>query len=135
MKKYFIDANGYNLGEVLTDTPANPDNLEIVESDTPPAFRPEPPKTPEQIQKELTDAVQKYLDATAKKRGYDGILSLASYAASTHPPFAAEGRAGADWRDAVWGYCYQVLADVQAGNRTIPTASELLAELPVMVWP
>lgn len=81
------------------------------------------------------DAVQRHLDATAQTRGYDGILSLASYAASTHPPFAAEGRAGADWRDAVWGYCYQVLADVEAGTRPIPSIAELIAELPAMVWP
>lgn len=81
------------------------------------------------------DAVQRHLDETARTRGYDGILSLASYAASTHPPFAAEGRAGADWRDSVWGYCYQVLADVQAGTRPIPTAEQLIGELPAMVWP
>lgn len=87
------------------------------------------------IMRSLTDAVQAHLDATARERGYDGILSLASYAASTHPPFSAEGRAGLDWRDAVWGYCYQVLADVQAGNRAVPSADELIAELPAMVWP
>jgi hypothetical protein len=94
-----------------------------------------PVKTPEQIQAEMVATVQKHLDDTAKTRGYDGILSLASYASSTHPPFSAEGQAGLDWRDAVWGYCYQVLADVQAQTRTIPTAAELIAELPVMVWP
>lgn len=96
---------------------------------------PPPPPTPEQTRKALTEAVQKRLDAEAGSRGYDGILSLASYAASTHPPFAAEGRAGADWRDAVWGHCYLVLADVQAGRRAIPSEAELLAELPPMVWP
>jgi len=93
------------------------------------------PKTPEQIKAEMVASVQRHLDATAKTHGYDGILSLASYAASTHPPFAAEGQAGLDWRDAVWGYCYSVLAGVQAGTRTIPTEAELIAELPVMVWP
>lgn len=83
----------------------------------------------------LTDAVQRHLDATAQSRGYDGILSLASYAASPNPPFAAEGAAGLAWRDAVWLYCYQVLAAVQAGTRPIPTADALVAELPPMVWP
>jgi imidazolonepropionase-like amidohydrolase len=91
--------------------------------------------TPEQIKQTMIDAIQHHLDATARTRGYDGILSLASYAVSAHPPFAAEGRAGADWRDAVWGYGYQVLADVQAGTRTVPSVDALILELPAMPWP
>lgn len=98
------------------------------------AFVPHVP-TAEEIKSAMVATVQGHLDAVAQQRGYDGILSLASYATSTHPPFAAEGQAGLNWRDAVWGYCYQVLADVQSGTRTIPAAEALIAELPVMVWP
>jgi hypothetical protein len=96
---------------------------------------PPPPPTADQIKTALVSAVQRHLDTEAKTRGYDGILSLASYASSTHPPFSAEGKAGLDWRDAVWSYCYQVLADVQAQTRPIPTEAKLIAELPKMVWP
>lgn len=96
---------------------------------------PPPPPSPDEIKATMVDAIQKHLDDTARTRGYDGILSLASYSVSTHPPFSAEGRAGADWRDAVWGYGYQVLADVQAGTRPVPTVEALLLELPPMVWP
>jgi hypothetical protein len=92
-------------------------------------------KTPAQIQAEMTTAVQRHLDAKAQAHGYDGILSLTSYATSTNAKFSAEGIAGRNWRDAVWSYCYQVLADVQAQTRPIPTEAKLIAELPKMVWP
>ena len=82
-----------------------------------------------------TAAIQTMLDAEARTHNYDSILSLASYAASTHPPFAAEGQAGLDWRDAVWGASYALMAQVQAGTLAQPTIAELLAMLPPMVWP
>ena len=96
------------------------------------------PKTPAEIYAEtlaeMTASVQSYLDTEARARSYDGILSLCSYAASVHPKFGPEGLAGVAWRDAVWAACYAILADVQAGQRAVPTEAELLAELPVMVW-
>lgn len=82
----------------------------------------------------LVSAVQNHLDATAKTRNYDGILSLCSYATSLNPIFGVEGQAGVVWRDACWAHCYQVMADVEAELRTIPTTSELIAELPVFTW-
>ena len=93
------------------------------------------PPTDERIIAQYTAAVQKHLDDFARTRGYDGILSLCSYATSTHPRFGAEGQAGAAWRDAVWGACYAVMADVQQGLRPVPTKAELLAELPSITWP
>ncbi len=81
------------------------------------------------------DAVQRHLDEGAQARGYDGILSAASYASSPHPRFGGEGLAFLSWRDAVWDYCYGVLADVQAEQRAAPAIDELLAELPVANLP
>jgi hypothetical protein len=95
---------------------------------------PPPASNPEQIQAELSGAVQTHLDDTAKARNYDGILSACTYATSTIPQFRAEGQACIEWRDAVWMFCYQVMADIQAETRTIPTAAELIAELPVLAW-
>lgn len=90
--------------------------------------------TAAELQAALISAVQAHLDATARTRGYDGILSLCTYAASTIAQFAAEGQAGVNWRDAVWAYCYQVMADVQAATRSIPTAEQLISELPTINW-
>lgn len=92
-------------------------------------------RPPEEILKILTDGIQAHLDAKARERNYDGILSLCTYATSTDPKFAAEGQAGVEWRDACWAKGYEIIAEVQAGTREIPTVDELLAELPVFHWP
>lgn len=106
-------------------------NNEFVVMEEPPL----PPLTVEEMINNITLAVQKHLDDTARTHNYDNILSLASYAVSTDPVFAAEGAAGAAWRDACWRFCYQALADVQAGTRDMPTPEEAVAELPPIVWP
>lgn len=83
----------------------------------------------------FTAAVQAHLDATARTRNYDGILSACSYATSTNLPFSVEGQACVAWRDAVWLYCYQQLALVQAGTRSIPASTAaFIAELPAISW-
>lgn len=93
------------------------------------------PPTLAELSKTFTDAVQAHLDATARARNYDGILSACSYATSTHLPFSTEGQASVNWRDAVWLYCYSELAKVQAGTRSIPESTEsFINELPVMTW-
>ena len=83
----------------------------------------------------LMSTAQRYLDTTAQTRNYDGIVSLCTYATSTHAQFAAEGQAGVAWRDAVWSTCYQLLDEVIAGTRPIPTEEELIGLLPVIQWP
>jgi len=79
-----------------------------------------------------TQQVQSYLDTTAQTRGYDGILSLCTYATSSNATFAEEGQAGVIWRDAVWTKCYEILAEVQAGTREVP--EDIISELPVINW-
>ncbi len=87
------------------------------------------------IRQEMTQTVQEHLDATAREKNYDGILSLCTYATSTNTKFAAEGQAGVEWRDAVWDKCYTLLAEVQAGTRPIPSKEDLLLMLPSFNWP
>lgn len=83
----------------------------------------------------LGQAVKDHLNATVQARDYDSIVSACTYATSAVSSYQADGQACVNWRDAVWPYVYQVLDDVQAGTRAIPTAEELIAELPELVWP
>lgn len=78
-----------------------------------------------------TTAVQAELDARARARGYDGILSACSYAAQPPgAPFQAEGAAFIAWRSATWSEAYAVQADVLAGLRPMPTPAEAVAAIP-----
>lgn len=86
-----------------------------------------------QIQKQLTDAVQHVLDTKAQELNYDNCLSVCSYIDTGVPKFDAEGKAFRAWRSAVWAKGYEILAQVQAGERDVPTEAELLAELPELV--
>ncbi len=82
----------------------------------------------------IEKAIQAKLDKEARAKGYDSILSACSYAGYTNP-FQAEGQAFIQWRGSVWKYCYDQLAEIEAGNRSEPTLDEFLAELPAYVPP
>lgn len=96
---------------------------------------PQPPKEwlEAEIQKQLTNAVQRVLDSKAQELNYDNCLSVCSYIDTGVAKFDDESRAFRKWRSAVWSKGYEILAQVQAGERGIPTEEELLAELPVLV--
>ena len=96
-----------------------------------------PEPTPEEVQKQMTDAVQAALDNFAKTRGYDGIMSACSYSNSTDAQFKLEADYCIQLRDTTWRMGYAILAEVKAGTRPIPSVEELIAELPVgsAKWP
>lgn len=82
----------------------------------------------------LTKTVQDYMDSMARTRNYDNIASACSYANSSIPKFAEEGKACSLWRDQVWIYCYEQLDKFERGERSIPSAIELITELPKLKW-
>lgn len=104
--------------------------VEDIVVDVPPA------PTVEQLKRELTLAVQVHMNKTAGTLGYDSIYTAVTYADEPAvPKYQAEGRALRAWRSLVWAKCYEVMAAVEAGSRGIPTAEELIAELPAFVAP
>lgn len=90
----------------------------------------------EALTSSIVASTQSRLDAWAKTRNYDGILSLCTYATSTVSKFAAEGQAGVNARDATWARLYQILDDIKQGLRPAPSGyDEIEPELPVLTWP
>ena len=94
-----------------------------------------PPKSPEQIKNEITQAVQTRLDTFAQTRNYDSILSACTYASSTVAQFASEGQLCVNLRDATWGKLYQIMQEVTDGTRPMPAGyADIEAELPALAW-
>lgn len=90
----------------------------------------------ERIKNDIVTQTQARLDTFAKTRGYDGILSLATYATSTVPKFATEGQYGVQLRDATWAKLYEIMAEVEAGTRPSPEGfADIETLLPVLEWP
>lgn len=86
-----------------------------------------------QIQVQLTNAVQHHLDTKAQELNYDNCLSVCSYVDTGIQKFDDEGKAFRTWRSQVWAKGYEILDACLAGEREIPTAEELISELPELV--
>lgn len=97
----------------------------------------QPQETPDQLQARYTQLAQDALDAFARTRGYDGIMSACSYAGSTDAQFAAEAAYCMALRDRTWRAGYGILDAVKAGGMSLPSEAEFLAMLPVAdaAWP
>lgn len=96
----------------------------------------QPIKTATQIQAEIVVETQARLDAFAQERGYDGILSACTYAASSVPKFATDGQAAQVARDATWAALYTLMGAVMAGAQPMPAGfADVAPILPTLVWP
>lgn len=85
---------------------------------------------------EISDAVQRVIDETAHKRGYDTGVSLMSYATSNNAKYHADAVEFSDWRDSVWDTAHDVENKVLAGELDIDDVSVeyVLEILPVLEW-
>ncbi len=93
------------------------------------------PPSPEALQSEYANEVQKYLDATAQSNGYNDELSIVSYRGSTVAEWKADATAYIAWRDQVWTSALATLEQVKAGSISMPTKADFIAGLPKIVWP
>ena len=98
-------------------------------------FTPPPPPTTEELIDKYTATIQRRLDAFAQTRNYDNIFTACTYVTSEVPSFRTEAEHCVHIRDTTWSTCYQIMGEVLAGERTIPTLDELLELLPRLVWP
>lgn len=99
------------------------------------AYEPEPANT-DLIIAEVVAATQARLDAFARTRNYDGILSACTYATSSIQKFNAEGQYCVQARDNTWAALYAFMDEVQTGTRQMPSGfAEVEAVLPTIKWP
>ena len=91
-------------------------------------------KTPTQIAQELEQAIDRHIDAIASADKWDSRITCTMRAGYPNP-WQNKAIAFGQWMDACYAHCIQVQAAVLAGTRLVPTEAELIAELPIMVWP
>lgn len=101
-----------------------------------PSLTPPPPPTDDEELETITTRIKDHLDAAAQAAGYDNIYTAVTYADEPAVPhFQAEGQAFRAWRSLVWDAANTIRAAVKAGTRPIPTAADLIAELPSLTLP
>jgi len=89
-------------------------------------------ETAEQVIARLERALDRHLDEVANSYRYESIRTMVTYATSEHPTFGPEGRAAVKFRDAVYAYGIQKIADCtrEVDPDPIPTEADLIAGLP-----
>lgn len=104
---------------------------QVIDAPEPPA----PAPTPEALFQSAIQATQQRLDDFAASRGYDGILSLCTYATDPDPVYAAEGQRGVTIRSTTWAALRAIQRGVMAGLRPMPASwAEVEAALPPLTW-
>lgn len=110
------------------------DGKEIFIVDGVPELIDPPAPTPSEIVSAQESVVRAYLNAGAAQRHYDSITTVCSYSTSTNVVFKADAEACIPWRDACWEH-YLIYVQTVAAGAPVWTDAELIADLPVLVWP
>ena len=87
------------------------------------------------MQKQIDIAIRELVEAKPLERGYDNVMTLSSYTTSGNAQWKAEDDAFIAWRDSVFAYAYQTLADVQAELIPLPSLEDFMAGIPTLTWP
>lgn len=88
-----------------------------------------------QLQETVVNSTQNRLDTFARTKNYDGIMSACTYVTDPSLIFSAEGQRAVELRSATWSKLYEILAEVQAGIRPVPTSFlDIEPELPTLSW-
>lgn len=75
-------------------------------------------------------AASSTLEESARRHGYDNIVSACSYSTSTIPKFSQEGRAFTKWRDSLWLKCFEISGTAEVTGNW-PSIEDAVAQLPV----
>lgn len=122
--------------KLVETTPAQIDGKWYIQFEVVPMTSDEVTIKQVEIKAGIVRETQAHLDNFAQSRNYDGILSLCTYATSPTQKFAEEGQYGVEARDATWAKLYEIMAEVEAGTRPMPTSfADVVSELPVLQWP
>lgn len=85
---------------------------------------------------QIIDAVQMRMDTFAQTRDYDDIKSASTYAGCSIPKFDIEGTYCRNIRAQTWYVLYDILTEIDNGQRAMPTSfSDIEPLLPVLQWP
>ena len=87
------------------------------------------------MQKQIEISIRELVEAKPLERGYDNVMTLSSYTTSGNAQWKAEADAFIAWRDSVFAYAYQTLADVQAELIPLPSLEDFMAGIPTLTWP
>lgn len=111
--------------------PLMPNETELVS----PALADIDPLLLKAIETAAKDLIQAKLDTFAATRGYDGILSAASYVSSTNTGYAADGQRAVNRRDATWDAANTFFNNVLSGQAPmIKSFTDVEAVLPELTW-
>lgn len=100
----------------------------LAEGNTP---TPLPLPTFEEVLAAVTPGVQAWMDGVVQQKGYDSVVSCATYATSGVAGFKADADAVVAWRDAVWTAAY-AWRDGLGGQlpQELPSIEDVIAQLP-----